>query len=258
MIDTHCHLTSKMLANRTAEVVADAHAAGVDRMITIGTTPTDAVRAQAIAETYDSVYFAAGVHPHYAADVAMHELPGIAELAQHEKCVAFGEMGLDYHYDEPPVKVQHEFFQAQLEVVRYSELQLPIIIHSRKATDDSIAHIKASGLAGDRFVYHCFTETPEECQKVLDLGAMISLTGIVTFKNAPEVAEAAKLVPVDRMMVETDSPYLTPAPYRKVRPNEPKYVIHTAKFLAALKGMDEGEFFKRMDANAERFFQLGK
>lgn len=257
MIDTHCHLTSKGLGERVEEVVMAARAGGVDRMITIGTTPVDAVRAQGVAERYEGVYFAAGVHPHYAGEVAMHELPGIVELAQHEKCVAFGEMGLDYHYDDPDPKLQHEFFQAQLEVVRYSEMRLPIIIHSRKATDDTIAHINASGLEGERFVFHCFTEQVDDCKKVLDLGAMISFTGIVTFNNAKEVAASAKLVPVERVMVETDAPYLAPEPHRKVRPNEPKYVVHTARFLAELKGVDEAEFVKQMDANAERFFGLG-
>ena len=254
MIDTHCHLTFPELHGRLDEVISAAAADGVDRMITIGTTPADAQRARAVAETYPGVYFAAGVHPHYGPQVQMHELPGIAELATHPKCVAFGEMGVDYHYDEPPRKQQHELFAAQLEMIRYSELTKPIIIHCRKAVDDTIAIIKSSALPGNRFVFHCFTEPPPEARKVLDLGAMVSVTGIVTYKNAPEVRESAKLVPLDRLMVETDSPFLTPEPHRRVKPNEPRYVVATARFLAELRGVEFERFVRQLDANATRFF----
>ncbi|MBI1371853.1 MAG: YchF/TatD family DNA exonuclease [Phycisphaera sp.] len=256
MIDTHCHLTFPQLSSRLDEVLAAARADGVDRMITVGTTPNDAVNARAIAEAHDNVYFTVGVHPHYSANLDNSELPRIGEIAGHEKCVAFGEMGVDYHYDDPPRDVQHRWFNAQLEVVRYTNLKKPIIIHCRKAVDDTLAIIRGSGLPGERFVFHCMTEGPDECRKVLDLGAMISFTGIVTYKNAPEVRESAKLVPLDRVMIETDSPYLSPEPHRKVRPNEPRYVTATARFLAELYGESAGAFVERVDANAERFFHL--
>lgn len=257
MIDTHCHLTFPELVGRVDEVLAGAAAEGVDRVITVGTTPADARRAQAIAERHPSVYFTAGVHPHYGPEVAMGELPGIAELAAHEKCVAFGEMGVDYHYDDPPRKQQHEMFAAQLEMVRYSGSPKPIIIHCRKAVDDTLAIIQASGLPGHRFVFHCFTEPPHEVRKVLDLGAMVSFTGIVTYKNAPEVRESARIVPPDRIMVETDAPFLTPEPHRRVKPNEPRYVAATARFLAELRGVRFEDFVRQTDWNAERFFALG-
>lgn len=258
MIDTHCHLTFPELRGRLDEVLAAAAEAGVDRMITIGTTPSDAEQAKLIAESHAGVYFAAGVHPHYGPQVAGHELPRIAELAAHPRCVAFGEMGLDYHYAEPPRDHQHELFAAQLEVVRYSELPKPIIVHCRKAVDDTLAIIKGSGLpgAGSRFVFHCFTEPPAEVRKVLELGAMVSFTGIVTYKNAPEVRESARLVPLDRIMVETDAPYLSPEPHRKIRPNEPRYVTATARFLADLRGIPLERFVEQVDQNAERFFRL--
>jgi len=256
MIDTHCHLTFPQLHSRLDEVLDAARADGVDRMITVGTTPPDADAARAIAETHDNVFFSVGVHPHYVERVTEHDLPRIAEIAQHERCVAFGEMGVDYHYDDPPRDVQHNLFHAQLEVVRYSNMKKPIIIHCRKAVDDTLAIIRGSGLPGDRFVFHCMTEPPDECRKVLDLGAMISFTGIVTYKNAPEVRGSAKLVPLDRVMIETDAPYLSPEPHRKVRPNEPRYVAATARFLADLHGVALEDFVTQVDANAVRFFNL--
>lgn len=256
MIDTHCHLTFPQLADQVEAVIDRAAAAGVTKLISIGTTPGDAENACAIAEAHDNVYFAAGVHPHYVADVALNELPRLAELAAHPKCVAFGEMGVDYHYDDPPRKLQHEVFAAQLEMIRYSEMHKPIVIHCRKAVDDTLGIIRGSGLDPRRFVFHCFTEHPDECRKVLDLGAMISFTGIVTYKNAPEVRESALLVPDDRIMVETDAPYLPPEPHRKIRPNEPRFVTATAKFLAELRGMPAKDFEALTDANAKRFFSL--
>lgn len=257
MIDTHCHLTFPELHEQAEKVIADARAAGVSRMITVGTTPGDAHKAILIAEAHGGVYFSVGVHPHYCPQVALHELPSLAEIAQHPKCVAFGEMGVDYHYDEPPRKLQHDYFSAQLEVIRYSQSPKPIIIHCRKAVDDTLAILRGSGLETRRFVFHCFTEPAADVRKVLDLGAMVSFTGIVTYKNAPEVRESALLVPADRIMVETDAPFLTPEPHRRVRPNEPRYVTETAKFLADLRGVSLETFERQTDENAERFFRLG-
>jgi len=256
MIDTHCHLTFPQLHERLAEVIDDATEAGVGRMVTVGTTPSDSRTAQAVAERFDSVFFTAGVHPHHVERVESVEIASIAELAEHPRCVAFGEMGLDYHYDDPPRSVQHEAFAAQLQVVADSGLDKPIVIHCRKAVDDTLAIIRESGLPGERFVFHCFTESAAEADKVLATGAMISLTGIVTYKNAPEVRDAAKRVPDDRIMVETDAPYLPPEPHRKVRPNEPKYVPATARYLATLRGTREDDFEATTDRNAERFFRL--
>jgi len=254
MIDTHCHLTFPQLIDRVDEVVADAKAAGVGRMITIGTTPADARNARRIAEQHDTVWFAAGVHPHYATEVTEDDLADLPELLGHPRCVAFGEMGVDYHYDDPPRDMQHRLFRAQLTMADRAWPDGPIVIHCRKAVDDTLAIIRESGIAGDRFVFHCFTEPSEDCEKVLDLGAAISFTGIVTYKNAPEVRQSAKLVPDDRIMVETDAPYLSPEPHRKVRPNEPKFVPATAAYLAELRGMSTADFERLTDANAERIY----
>lgn len=241
--------------------MAGAREAGLVAMISVGTSPGDAKAARALAERFAEVYFTVGVHPLHSAEVAEAELAEIPLIAGHEKCVAFGEMGLDYHYDEPERGLQRRYFEAQLEMVRAWEGASggggkAVVIHSRKATDDTLAVLKASGVAMDRVVYHCFTESPEDCRKVLDAGCWVSFTGIVTYKNAPEVRASAMLVPGDRIMVETDSPYLAPEPHRRVRPNEPKFVTATARFLAELRGEDFGEFEGRTDGNARRFFGL--
>ncbi len=259
MIDTHCHLTYPGLIERIEGVVRGAHDAGVDRMITVGTTPDDAERAIALTHRFAGVYATAGLHPHHAAawpeaDALQRRL---RDLAAHDRVVALGEMGLDWHYDDPPPDAQRAAFAAQLGLMR--ELpHLPGIIHSRDATDDTLAMIRDAALPGDaaRFVFHCFTGNTDEVTRVLDRGAMVSFTGIVTFANARNIAEAADRAPLDRLMVETDSPYLTPEPHRKVRPNEPRYVVHVAEFLARRRGMAVEEFTAAVDANAERFFQL--
>ncbi len=256
MIDTHCHLTFPQLMNDLDRVLEGAADAGVDRMITIGVTPENAVASRALTQRYDHLFYTTGAHPHYADEIVSSDLPHLAQLAMEDKCVAFGEIGLDYHYDDPPRKVQHDLFNAMLAVIRYSEILKPIVIHCRKAVDDTLAMIRASGLDFGRFVFHCFTESPNEVKKVLDAGAMISFTGIVTYKNAPEVRESALLVPDDRIMVETDAPYLSPEPHRKIRPNEPKFVKATAQFLAELRATPMDTFVEQVDANAERFFGL--
>ena len=262
MIDTHCHLTYKPLDKRVEQVIARALDAGVDRMISVGTSPEDAVKAAALAEKYDQLYATVGIHPHYAADYCdrSYVASAMADCIAQPKVVGFGEMGLDYYYDEPSVEDQRRVFQWQLEIVAQLSEQngkrYPVVIHNRQATDDVIAMIHASGLPGEQFVFHCFTGEGEDLDKVLQLGAMVGFTGIITFKNAKAIAECADRVPDDRLLIETDSPYLTPEPHRKVRPNEPMYVGYVARFLAARRGMNEGDFIKMVDANAERFFGL--
>ena len=257
MIDTHCHLTYPGLGERVEQVLADAATAGVDRMISVGTSPTDAAAALRIADAHAGVYVAAGLHPGHAdeaADTGALQQELRSQLA-HPRVVAVGEMGLDQHYPEPPLEQQRRVFAAQLELMQ-ERPELPGIIHNREATDATLEMVRASGVAGDRLVFHCFTGPAEELRRILDLGAMVSFTGIVTFAGAAAVAEASDLVPLDRLMIETDSPYLTPAPFRKVRPNEPRFVAEVAKFLADRRGMPRDEFVAAVDANAERFFRL--
>ncbi len=256
MIDTHCHLTSKPLNNQLNPVLQRAAEAGVDRMITVGTSAADSAASCEIAARHENIYFTTGVQPHFAAETTADHVAALESLLRHPKCVAFGEIGLDYHYPEPAHDVQAELFEAQLRAHRQWSVELPVVIHSRKATDDTLAILWASGIALDRFVFHCFTEPPEDCRKVLDAGCMISFTGIATYKNAADVQASAKLVPTERIMLETDAPYLSPEPHRKIRPNEPWLVTAVGAFLAELRGEDRETFIVQCDANAERFYEL--
>ncbi|MHC5114635.1 MAG: TatD family hydrolase [Planctomycetota bacterium] len=257
MIDTHCHLTSDALRDRVDDVLGAARAGGVDGVISVAVTSDDARDALALAQRYDDVWCTAGVHPLYA-DGA-RDWAVIREVGSETRCVAWGELGLDNHYEQPPRALQDEVLAEQLtclEAAADDGLVMPVIVHCRDAFDDLLATFASSSLDPARYVFHCFSGGPDEARRVLDFGASISFTGIVTFKNATEVAEAAKIVPADRIMAETDAPYLTPAPHRKVFPNEPKYVAHTVARLAELRGVGREEMERVLDENAVRFFGL--
>jgi TatD DNase family protein len=259
MMDTHCHLTFNVFAGRVEEVLFAAKVAGVRGVITVGTTPGDCLAAQDIASRFDNVWCTAGIHPLEAADPRDWSM--IKKVAEHPKCVAWGELGLDNHYDNPPRDAQRALLDEHLEVIQSFEKESetgtrPIVVHCRDAVDDLLEVFRAAPFDPSRYVFHCFTQGPDDARKVLDFGAWISFTGVVTFKNAPEVAASAKLVPADRIMVETDAPYLSPEPVRKERPNEPKNVVHTAKFLAGLRGADPDAFEQVLDANAQRCYGL--
>lgn len=256
MIDTHCHLTAGGLRNRLQQVIDGALEAGVDRMITIGTTVADSAACAKLAAEYPSIFFTAGIQPHDVDKLESGDIERIIELARRPRCVALGEMGLEYHYPDPPGDVQRDCFERQLQAIVDADIDKPVVIHCREAVDDTLAIIGNSGLPADRFVFHCHTEPPGQCRTVLDAGCWISFTGIVTYKNAAEVRDSAKLVPLDRLMVETDAPYLTPEPHRGHRPNEPRFVVHTAAYLAELHGQPTDRFIERLDGNAERFFRL--
>lgn len=260
MIDTHCHLTFPEFAGRTAAILANARAVGVRGAITIATTSADCLRALALAEAHDHLWCSAGVHPLHSDEPINWD--DVRTAASHPKCVAWGELGLDNHYDRPPRALQDRVLTEQLAFIEqcFSEgIRKPTIVHCRDAFDDLLAvfrTLKSPAFDPHRFVFHCFTGTADDARKVLDFGAHISFTGVVTFANAHEVAQAAKLVPADRIMVETDSPFLSPEPVRKVRPNEPKYVVHIARRLADLRDVNPVEFERQLDANAERFFDI--
>lgn len=257
MIDTHCHLTFPQYAGRAREVMDEAARAGVTRAITISTTSADAQRSLAVAEADSRVWCTAGVHPLHSDEPIDWQL--LRRVAEHPRCVAWGELGLDNHYDHPPAAQQRRVLAELLEhLVRWARegLARPVVIHCREAFDDLIPVLAESGLPRDRFVFHCFTGTPEEARKVLDFGAWISFTGVVTFRNAPGVAEAARQAPLDRLMAETDAPFLSPEPVRTMRPNVPANVAHVYRFLARLRAMELDVLARTLDANAERFFDL--
>jgi len=257
VIDTHCHLTSKVFRGREGEVVDAAETAGVSRMISIAVGSEDAKAALALAEADPRVFCSAGVHPLHS-DEAI-DWDDLHRVGTSPRCVAWGELGLDRHYARPDPATQRRVLDAQLErIVAWTAegLAKPIVVHSRKAVAELLPVLRESGLPPERFVFHCFTDGPADAEQVLAFGAWISFTGVITFANAPEVAESARLVPLDRVMVETDSPYLSPEPHRKVRPNEPRYVVAVAERLAAIHGLAPEVLEARLDENAERFFGL--
>jgi len=259
VIDTHCHLTFPEYADCTAEVLAAARHAGVAGAITISTTTADAVRALDLARRHADLWCSAGVHPLYSDRPA--NWAEMREVGLDPKCVAWGELGLDRHYKEPSQETQLAVLREQLGQlaqwrVEDPRLDKPVVIHCREAFDELIPILKESGLPADRFVFHCFTAGPREMRMLLDFGAFVSFTGVVTFRNATATREAAQLAPIDRVMVETDAPFLTPEPHRTVRPNAPRFVVHVGEALAALWGRDVASTNAALYANAKRFFRI--
>jgi len=265
VIDTHCHLTFPDFEDRVPEELAEMARHGVSGCITISTTPMNALECLNLAATYPNVWSSAGIHPLYA-DRGPFDPTPLRTCIAHERCVAWGELGLDNHYSEPTRAQQLPVLRDQLALI--SEIDTPkgkhpkpgarkpIVVHCREAFDDLIPILKDSGIAGERFVFHCFTAGPEEAKQILDFGAMISFTGVATYKNAREVMEAAVLTPIDRIMVETDAPYLSPQPVRGQRPCQPWMVSLTAKLIAEARGAACEDFERATDANAERFFGI--
>ena len=257
LIDTHCHLTFEQLAWEIDEVVQRSIAAGVTGWITIGTDPQHNLKAVELANRFENMYAAIGIHPHEAKDVTAETMAELEELARSEKVVAIGETGLDFHYDFSPRQDQRRVFEAQLEIAR--QLNLPVIIHSREAFEETIDILEQFISLTGRLkgvVFHCFGGSAQQARIVLDHGFYISLTGVVTFKNAENAREAAKIVPTDRLMLETDCPYMSPVPMRNQKINEPALMVHTARFLAELKEMDETDFARAVTAASKSFFGL--
>jgi TatD DNase family protein len=248
VIDSHTHLDHGPAPED--ELVAAARAAGVNRILTIGMDSEGCRSALAAAERYEEVYAAVGRHPNSAEgfdDAAAAEL---TEFAQHPRCLAIGETGLDYYRDRAPREDQERAFLAQIEVAR--EAGKPLVIHTRAADDDTIRTLatRAQGLA---VVMHCFS-MPDRLDECLERGWWISFAGNVTYPANAELAAAAERVPLDRMLVETDAPYLTPQPQRKHR-NQSAFVVYTARFIAERRGIEYGELEQAVEANAARLFR---
>ncbi len=257
MIDTHCHLTSKQLHQDVESVIQRAKESGVSQMITVAINGGDAIHALECASHFEEVFFSAGIHPLYADGEWDWET--LRAVIREDKCVAFGELGLDKHYEEADFDRQLSLLEEQLKFVAAQKDDFrPIIVHCRKAVGDLLPIFENSGIDGNRFVFHCFTESMDDAKKVLDFGAMLSFTGVVTYRNASEVLGIAKFTPIDRMMVETDAPYLTPEPNRRIWPNEPRFLKDTVSCIAKSKGLMDCSFEQLMDENARRFFNLPK
>ena len=249
MIDSHCHLDSERFVDDQAEVIERAFAAGVERMMSIGTGngPPDIEGAVSIADRYERIYATVGVHPHDASKYDDSVGVRLADLLKHPKVLALGEIGLDYHYDHAPRDVQRTAFIEQMRIAAHA--RMPIVIHTREAWDDTFALIqqywKPTGLGG---IMHCFSGGPVEAQRSLDLGFHLSFSGIVTFPKSLDIQAAAYLCPDDRLLIETDAPFLAPAPHRGKR-NEPAFVAHTVAKLAELRGVAVEEIVGVTTAN---------
>ncbi len=248
-IDIHAHLD--MLETLPEETVRIAQEAGVDRIITIGTEPSDHQQVLAIAQKFFPVVACTlGVHPHQGSMWTEEVGVFLEQNLNRPEVVAVGEIGLDYHYNQSPVEQQREAFRRQLDLA--ARFQMPVQIHTRDADQDTV-EILNEFKGKVKGVIHCFTGTPWLAKHCLDLGYNISFSGVVTFKNAQELREICKTVPLDRMHVETDSPFLAPVPMRG-RKNTPAYVVHTAEFVAQLKGITMQQLAQATSANARQLF----
>jgi TatD DNase family protein len=251
LIDSHCHLDFPELAGDEAGVLARAQAAGIGGMLTISTRLDQFDRVRAIAERHDNVWCSVGVHPHEAKEEGQRTPDRLIEAAKHPKVVGIGETGLDFFYEHSPRAEQAESFRAHIAAAR--ETGLPIIVHTRDADPETGDILEAEFAQGAfRGVIHCFTSGPELARRALALGFYISISGIVTFKTAEELRATVRDLPLDRLLVETDSPYLAPIPKRG-RPNEPSFVTHTAAKVAELKGVGIAEL---QAATTASFFRL--
>jgi TatD DNase family protein len=251
MIDTHCHLTDPALFSQLDAVMARAAAAGVNHIVTIGTSPADWPVCLEVCRRYPNVRCALGVHPNYCNEAELAQIAGLRDLQNEAAVVAVGETGLDYHYDDVPRPRQLEFFRAQLEIA--ADADRSVVIHSRQAIDDCLAVLKNFKV---RAVFHCFGGSKAEAARIIDAGYLIGFTGVVTFKKTAELREIAARAPADRILVETDAPWLSPEPKRGQKINEPALVMHTAAVVAAARGVDLAEIDRLTTENARRFYGL--
>ena len=257
MIDSHCHLADEAFEGDLDGLVARAREAGVAAALCILSAgdEAEAARARVVRETWDAVQFATGVHPHSAGTFAARAADAAAVTRDHAAAFAaraVGEIGLDYHYDFAPRGVQREVFASQLALAR--ELDRPVIVHTREATDDTFALLQESG--GVRGVFHCFTGDTGMARRALDIGFYLSFAGIVSFPKAESLRDAARIVPCDRLLIETDSPYLAPIPHRGKR-NEPAYVARVLEALAAARGETTAQLAEQTSRNFVSLFGRG-
>lgn len=259
-VDSHCHIDSEQFDSDRHEVINKAIEAGVRTMLVVGTGEAtnfeNFSRVVRLAESYENIYCSIGVHPHDAKTFGKNEEIELIKLAKSsKKVIGWGEIGLDYYYDHSPREIQKAVFVRQINIAR--QLNLPIIIHSRDADDQTVEILKNEcnypGFRGG--IMHCFGGTPEMAKALMKIGFMISFAGNVTFKKADNLRESAKVVPIDKLLIETDCPYLTPVPFRGQR-NQPMYVVETARFLADFYRMELEMLAEQTTNNFYNFFQL--
>jgi len=252
IVDSHCHLDFPDFEGEIPDLVARANDAGVKRMVTICTKLKNEPSVRKIAEEHEAVYYAAGTHPMSAASEPLASVDQLIEISQHPKMVGIGETGLDYHYTAESAEIQKKSLKIHIEAAR--ETNLPLIIHSRAADEDMAAILKDEFKKGQyKCVMHCFSSSVELAKLSLELGFYLSMSGIITFKKSEELRSIFKLAPIDQVLVETDSPYLSPVPFRGKR-NEPSYTAHTAEVGATIYGVDYITFANQTTKNFNRLF----
>jgi len=249
LVDSHCHLDDKQFAADRDAVIDRARAAGVERLMAIGTGdgPPDLETAVRLADAFPFFYATVGVHPHDASKAVDESFDRLRDLLAHPKVLALGEIGLDYHYDFSPRDTQRAVFVRQIELAR--EAGIPIVIHTREAWTDTLQILRENYSGAG--IFHCFTGGPAEAREALDLGFHLSFGGVLTFPKAEPVREAARLTPQDRLLVETDAPYLAPVPHRGKR-NEPAFLVDTVRKLAEIRGTSPEELAAVTTRNFER------
>lgn len=252
MLDTHCHLTDKQYENETDEIVSSFLSAGVEKAITIGYDPHSNLKALELANKYESVYCAVGIHPDDCDKYNEQEMEQFLSNKTN-KLLAVGEIGLDYFHNKENKEKQKQVFESQINLA--NKYKMPIVIHCRDAYGDMLEILKKYAPFEYGAVMHCYSGSWEYAKELLKLGIKFSFTGTVTYKNAKNVQEVAKNLPIDSFFFETDSPYLTPTPYRGKR-NEPKYVVEVAKFIAELRGINYEELVQTTDKTANIFFRI--
>ncbi|PFA16858.1 MULTISPECIES: TatD family hydrolase [Bacillus cereus group] len=253
LFDTHSHLNAEQFKEDLQEVIVRMKEAGVSYTVVVGFDEATIKKAMELAETYDFIYAAVGWHPVDAIDMTEEHLAWLEELAAHPKVVALGEMGLDYHWDKSPKEVQKEVFRKQIQLAK--KVNLPIIIHNRDATQDIVDILAEENAAEVGGIMHCFSGSVEVAQQCIGMNFLISLGGPVTFKNAKKPKEVAMEIPMEKLLIETDCPYLTPHPFRGKR-NEPSYVKLVAEEIANLKGISYEEVAKITTENAKGLFGI--
>lgn len=251
LFDTHAHLDDEKFDTDRDEIIGGLKAEGLSFVVNVGADMESSRKSVALAQKYDFIYAAVGVHPHAAGEMREADMKELEELSKHPKVVAIGEIGLDYHYDDTDPEAQKIWFEKQLRLA--AKLQLPYIIHDRDAHTDVLDIIKKVGYFNG--VMHCFSGSVEMAREVAKMGMYVSIAGTVTFKNAPKVKAVAKTVPLDKLLIETDCPYLTPEPFRGKR-NNSGYVKYTAAQIAELRGMSTEELAKITLENGKKFYNI--
>ena len=255
LVDSHCHLDDKQFDIDRDELISRAHLAGLKYMLSIGTGdgPPELDVALLLAERYSNVLATVGVHPNDAAKLDLNTFKNLEGLLRHPKVMAIGEIGLDYHWGIPK-EIQMPVFRRQLELA--ADARVPVVIHTRDAWDDTLTVLEADWApTGLPCILHCFTGDPVLAQRCIDLGFYLAFGGVTTFPKAVEVREAARITPSERLLIETDSPYLAPVPFRGKR-NEPAYVSHVARTIASVRGVPLAQLASETTANFERLFGL--